>query len=176
MTLSKKVWLAAGSTLAALTLSAAVIASPGDGMGFGSHHSDGYGSNSYGHKGSGHHRMQDDDDQERMEKRLSKMQRYLDLNDTQVTELKALFEQHRQQMPEQPRRRALRSGLGGLDPMAADYDTQVDQLIKQQQLQMAEHIRTQANFRKSLYQLLEPEQREKLEQMQERRQSKRDKD
>lgn len=157
---STKTLAIVGSTLAALTLSAAVMAHSGFD---GDHHRKGYGH----HKG-GHHQF----DERHMEKRLGKMQRYLELTDTQTEELKALFEEQQEQRAGQPPKRSLRSAMMQLRPDAEGYDAQVQQLIEQHQAQVAEHIQSRAAFQKAFYNILEPAQWEKLQEMKERRHSK----
>lgn len=161
MKLTQKALTIAGSSLAALTLSAAVMAHSG--------FDDDRHQRGYGHHKGGHHQ---EFDERHMEKRLGKMQRYLELTDAQTEELKALFEQQNEQRAQHQPKNNLRSTLMQLRPDAEDYDAQVQQLIEQHQAQVARHIQTRAAFHKAFYDILEPAQWEKLQEMKERRHSK----
>lgn len=161
MKLTQKALTIAGSSLAALTLSAAVMAHSG--------FDDDRHQKGYGHHKGGHHQ---EFDERHMEKRLGKMQRYLELTDAQTEALKALFEQQHEQRAQQSPQHNLHSALTQLRPDAKDYDAQVQQLIEQHQAQVARHIQARAAFHKAFYNILEPAQWEKLQEMKERRNSK----
>ncbi|WP_028303368.1 hypothetical protein [Oceanospirillum maris] len=113
-----------------------------------------------------HREMNAENRDDVMQKRLSKTQRFLDLSDAQVVKLKALFIKHQPTPPEPPLSVLLRQRLGQLDPLADNYQAQVDTFISQQQQEIARHIQDQATFRKDLFQLLNPAQRKKLEAIQ----------
>lgn len=155
---SKKTLALIGSTLAALTLSAVVSA----------HQSE---------RGEGYHRFGGNPEQrqEMMEKhterRMDKMTRYLELTDEQVTQLKALFEQHNAGKAEGASPKALHQAMRELDPADSDYQNKVNELIGSAQKQMAERMQARATMRQQIYQLLTPEQRSKLEQMEAKRHS-----
>lgn len=144
-----------GSTLAALTLSAVVAAHPGN-------------------RDEDHHRYSSDPEhrQEMMEKhserRLKKMARHLELTDEQTAQLKTLFEQHPSDRTEGASPKALHQAMRNLDPTDSDYQNKVNELIESAQKQMAERMQAKAAFHQELYQLLTPEQRNKLEQMKEK--------
>lgn len=155
---SKKSLALIGSTLAALTLSAVVSA----------HQSE---------RGEGYHRFggTPEQRQEMMEKhterRMDKMTRYLELTDEQVTQLKALFELHNAGKAEGTSPKALHQTMRELDPADSDYQNKVNELIGSAQKQMAERMQARATMRQQIYQLLTPEQRSKLEQMEAKRHS-----
>ena len=140
-------------TLAAITLSSVVAANPG----YGPKHEERCG-NDKGHYSYHHGRGE-----AHSERRLQKMQRYLELSDAQTAELKALFEQHEAEAPDQ--RRALRKAMQELNPEDSGYQSQVDALILQAQKQVAERIQGKAELRQQVYQLLTPQQREKMREM-----------
>lgn len=159
---SKKSLTLIGSTLAALTLSAAVSA----------HQSD---------RGEGYHRFGGDPEQRQQmmekhsERRMEKMKRYLELTDDQVTQLKALFEEHKSGKAEGASPKALHQAMRDLDPTDSDYQNKVNELITSAQKQMAERMQARATMRQQVYQILTPEQRIKMELMEDMRHSMRDK-
>lgn len=159
---SKKPLALIGSTLAALTLSAVVSA----------HQSD---------RGDGYHRFGGDPEQRQQmmekhsERRMEKMKRYLELTDEQVAQLKTLFEEHKPEKAEVTSPKALHQAMQDLDPTASDYQKKVNELITSAQKQMAERMQARAAIRQQVYQLLTPEQRIKMELMEEMRHSMRDK-
>lgn len=107
----------------------------------------------------------DGDRQERMmEKRLDRMADRLQLTEDQQAAIRALWEKR-----EKPERPAMPGeGLGALDPNADDYKQQVQKHIEQAQQRIAERIKAQADYKAALYDILTPEQEEKLEKMRDR--------
>jgi len=105
------------------------------------------------------------DRQERMmEKRLDRMADRLQLTEDQQAAIKALWDKR-----EKPERPAMPGeGLRSLDPNAEDYAEQVQKHIEQAQERIAERIQAQAEYKAALYEILTPEQEEKLEQMRDR--------
>lgn len=156
---SKKSLTLIGSTLAALTLSAVVIASPGNRDGS-------------CHRFNGDPEQRQEMMQKHAERRLAKMKRYLDLTDDQTEQLKTLFAQNRPEKGQTSSPKSIHRAMRDLDPTDSEYQSQVDELIKSAQKQMAERMQARATMRQQVYQLLTPEQRSKLEEMEERRHSK----
>jgi Spy/CpxP family protein refolding chaperone len=102
--------------------------------------------------------------EQRAEKRLERMTEKLALTPDQQAAIKTLWQQQTR-----PERSAMaRNGLQGLDPNADNYDRQVQQHIEQAQQQMAKHMQARADHKAALYDILTPEQEQKLEQMRDR--------
>ncbi|SEF47775.1 Spy/CpxP family protein refolding chaperone [Oceanospirillum linum] len=151
---SKKTFALLGSTLAALTLSAAVAAHPGK-------------------KQDDHQRVKCDKEQcqeQHAEHRLKKLKRFLKLSDAQTDKIKSLFAQHKEERGENRSPRNLQRALIKLDPTDKNYENKVADLIENAQKKMAERIQNRATLRQEIYLLLSQEQRSKLELMEEMRQ------
>lgn len=161
----KKTLAVIGSTLAALTLSATVAAHSGNwgDRGDDRHHR--------GHGGEAPEQM----DEQRIEHRMERMKRFLDLSEEQVSQLKTLFEKYQSERAERPSPKALHQALRDLDPMDSEYQSKVKKLIEAETQQMAERMQTRATMRQEVYQLLNADQRARLEMMEEMRHSMRDK-
>jgi len=97
------------------------------------------------------------------EKRLERMTEKLALTTEQQDAVKALWQQQ-----DAPDRSATPQGLQGLNPNADDYTQQVQQHIKQAQQRLAQHLQARADHKAALYEILTPEQEQKLEQMRDR--------
>lgn len=167
-TKAKKTFTLLASALAALTLSAAAAAQPGlsddncqrhNGM---AQHQNAKGERFKGGTYKGEHRS---------ERRLEQMQRYLELSDAQAAQLKTLFEQHKSEKEEGASPKALHQAMRDLDPTDSDYQNKVNKLIENAQKQMAERMQARATLRQQVYQLLTPEQRSKMELMEQQRHS-----
>jgi len=102
--------------------------------------------------------------EQRAEKQLERMTEKMALTTDQQAAIKALWQQQTR-----PERSAMpHKGLQGLDPNAKDYARQVQQHIEQAQQQMARHMQARADHKAALYDILTPEQEQKLEQMRDR--------
>lgn len=97
------------------------------------------------------------------EKRLERMTETLALTSEQQDAIKALWQ--RQNTPD---RSSMPQGLQSLNPNADDYPQQVQRHIAQAQQQLAQHLQTRADHKAALYEILTPEQEQKLEQMRDR--------
>jgi len=105
-----------------------------------------------------------DRQEKRMEKRLERMADKLQLTDDQQEAIRSLWEKQ-----EKPGRPAMPGeGLRSLDPNADDYKQQVQKHIEQAQERIAERMQAQAEYKAALYDILTPEQEEKLEKMRDR--------
>lgn len=102
--------------------------------------------------------------EQRAEKRLERMSKKLDLTAEQQEAIKSLWQQQaKSERPDRPR-----AGLQRLNPNADDYAEQVQQQIVQAQQRVAQHLQARADHKAALYEILTPEQEEKLQQMHER--------
>lgn len=99
------------------------------------------------------------------EKRLERMTEQLGLSDEQRSQMQALMEQR----PERGAGRETFRKLHDLDPNAADYQQQLDELVKQAQEQMGERIRARAAHRAAVAEILTDEQEQKLKDWKEER-------
>lgn len=107
----------------------------------------------------------DNRQEQRAEKRLERMSEKLALTPDQQAAIKTLWQQQTR-----PERSAMpHKGLQGLDPNAEDYGRQVQQHIEQAQQQMAQRLQARADHKAALYDILTPEQEQKLEQMRDQR-------
>lgn len=105
-----------------------------------------------------------DRQEQRMQKRLERMADKLQLTADQQSAIKALWA--KQEKPERPPMPD--KGLRALDPNADDYAQQVQKHIEQAQERIAQRMKAQAEYKAALYDILTPEQEEKLEQMRDR--------
>ncbi len=96
--------------------------------------------------------------QERMERMAEK----LDLSDEQRSQMQALMEKQREQRPQRGEGREMYRQLQDLDPSAADYQQQLDDLVKQAQDRVGERIRARAEHRAAVAEILTDEQEQKL--------------
>lgn len=158
---SKKTLTLIGSTMAALTLSTAVMAFPGKGDGD-------------CHRFKGDPEQRQEMMEKRADRRLDKMKDYLELTDEQAAQMKTLFEQQMAGKGKGSSPRGIHQAMRDLNPADSDYQDKVNSLIESAQKQMAERMQAQATMRQQVYLLLTPEQRTKLEAMQEKRHSRRD--
>lgn len=104
---------------------------------------------------------------DRAERKAERMAHQLDLDEAQQASLKALFADHAEQRPERTHRP--QAMLAGLDPNAPDYQQQVKQAITEMQQQLAERVQSRADFKASLYAILNPEQEQKLAELRDQR-------
>jgi len=96
---------------------------------------------------------------ERAEKRMEYLAEELNLTQQQQDQVEDMFDQHRSDMRKQMRSmRDFRKQMRDLDVGAADYDQQVETIVKQAQTKAAQLIRDKAQQKKELYSLLTPEQ------------------
>ncbi|NVK40577.1 MAG: Spy/CpxP family protein refolding chaperone [Oceanospirillaceae bacterium] len=96
------------------------------------------------------------------EKRMQRMAEELGLSDEQRSQMQALMEQEHGQRTERGSGRETFRKLRNLDPSAADYQQQLDELVKQAQDQVGERIRARAAHRAAVAEILTDEQEQKL--------------
>ena len=105
---------------------------------------------------------------------LDRLDRVLDLSDSQRAQLETLKEQGKQQ-----RREAFKTkrkhNLMAMDPSSADYQTQVQALAEHNAEMAKERTLKMAEFRSQVHAILTPEQREILKQKMEKRRDKMEK-
>ena len=109
-------------------------------------------------------------DGDRAEKSVERMKSHLDLTDQQALQIKTIFETNKTANGDhRSERKAMRQAMMKLDPSAADYEQQVEQLAREQAETMVQKIKAHAQTRKQIHEILTPEQQQKAEAMHEKR-------
>lgn len=96
------------------------------------------------------------------EHRLDRMSERLGLSDEQRTKIEALMQQHNDPTVQRDANRRIFRELRDLDPKAENYQQRLDDLIGQAQKQLGDRLRTQAERRAAIDQVLTDAQRQKL--------------
>ena len=97
------------------------------------------------------------------EHRMEKLTKQLDLSEEQQEQVEQLFDQQRDEMRSKMKGFfEMRKDMHNLNVAAADYDQQVDAMVAQAQEKTATMIRMRAEQKKSLYEILTPEQQEQF--------------
>lgn len=105
------------------------------------------------------------------EQRAAKMKEYLELTDEQAEAIKAIREES-QQKGGRPGREMMQA-LKELDPEDPDYMQQVEKLAEEQSDEIKSAIMAKAEARAKIHEVLTPEQREKMDQMHDKMQQRR---
>jgi|GEM_PF-1722423 len=113
---------------------------------------------------------EDNRSEQRQERFVNKMAKYLELTDAQKMQVADLMDEHQDERMEKMKlMREVRQQISQLDPTAADYDKQLDGLVLQAQQQLGESIRDKAEQRQELAKILTDEQQQKLAEMKQKR-------
>ncbi|WP_432696990.1 Spy/CpxP family protein refolding chaperone [Marinobacterium sp. YM272] len=103
---------------------------------------------------------------EKGEYRGDRMASKLGLSEEQQTQMKALWDEHREARKEmRDEMRDQRGGLRDLDPTSDSYQADVQNLIEQTQARVAERIQQRADMRVQMAEILTPEQMQQFQEM-----------
>lgn len=97
------------------------------------------------------------------EKRIEKMQKQLDLNSDQVTQLKGISERYKNDKKSLSSAKKGMKALHKLDPNASDYETQLQKLADQQAQNSKTRVLYFGHLRADIYKVLTPEQQQKMQ-------------
>ena len=107
---------------------------------------------------------------EHMQKRLDHMAQELGLSDAQKQQVKALFENKRNNMkPQHEERKALHERMAQLDPTASDYDQKLAEIANTKSELSRQRTISKGQTRKQMAQILTPEQQVKLKELRKNR-------
>ena len=126
----------------------------------------------YGHKGGyeKYSQMTEAEKSERMEKRLNRMAKKLDLSDEQKTQMRSLKQNRRNEIkPLRNEQRAIRKEIRQLDPNASDYAAKLADAANRQAEITRQMIIAKGNQRQQMATILTPEQLAKKKEMRAKR-------